>query len=232
MGDPEIGVLLGSGLVGASITLATGAALGLKYLKKDNVVIDFFGDGAAQRGDFHESLNLASALRLPIVYVLENNGYAEYTPLRKHFGGEDFASRGQGYGLPGLRVDGQDVYAVYETAQAAIARAREGQGPTLLECVTYRFRNHCEIEPPETFRADPAELEYWRERDPIKLMQEALLKRGILNPQKIEELRASVQAEVEDAIKYAEESPFPSPDEVTDDVYAPENPELVGGRRS
>lgn len=232
MGDPELGVLLGSGLVGASITLAVGAALGLKYLKTDNVVVDFFGDGAAQRGDFHEGLNFASAFKLPIVFVLENNGYAEYTPVRKHFGGEDFASRGQGYGMPGIRVDGQDVYAVYEAAQAAIARARAGQGPTLLECVTYRFRNHCEIEPPESFRDDPTELERWQARDPIKLMQEALLERGILTPQRVDEIKASAEAEVEDAIKYADDSPFPSPDEMADDVYAPEDPELVTGRRS
>lgn len=231
MGDPEAGVLLGSGLVGASITLAVGAALGLKLMKTDNVVVDFFGDGAAQRGDFHEGLNFAAVFKLPIVFVLENNGFAEYTPLSKHFVGEDFASRGQGYGMPGIRVDGQDVFAVYEAAQAAIARARAGEGPTLLECVTYRFRNHCEVEPPEAYR-DTLDLERWRARDPITLLQNTLRQRGVLSDELVREIGAETQAEVDDAIKFAEESPFPDPGEMADDVYAPEDPQLVMGRRS
>lgn len=229
MGDPELGVLVGSGLVGASITVATGAALGLKLQKRDNVVVDYFGDGAAQRGDFHEALNFAGVFCLPIVFVLENNGFAEYTPLAKHYVGERFAVRAQGYGFPGVCVDGQDVLAVYEAAQTAYARARAGEGPTLLECITYRYRNHCEIEPPNAYR-DVAEIDQWRRRDPIGLLQDKLLQQGVLDAQAIQNLEAEVKAEIDDAVEFAESSPFPAASEVCEDVYAPDDPELVVGR--
>jgi TPP-dependent pyruvate/acetoin dehydrogenase alpha subunit len=231
MGDTERGVLLGSGIVGASITVAVGAALAFTLQRKDNVVVDFFGDGAAQRGDFHEGLNFAAVFKLPIIFVLENNGYSEYTPLSKHFAGSDFACRAQGYGFPGLRLDGNDIFAVYEAVQTAAARARAGEGPTLLECVTYRYRNHCEVQPPEAFR-DPAEIEQWRAKDPIARMRTQLMQRGILTDAIERKVAAEVEAEIDDAIKYAEESPFPAPEELYKDVYAPESPELVVGRRS
>ncbi len=231
MGDSEHGVLVGSGIVGASITVAVGAALAFRLQRKDNVVVDFFGDGAAQRGDFHEGLNFAGVFKLPIIFVLENNGYSEYTPLSKHFAGSDFACRAQGYGFPGLRLDGNDIFAVYEAVQAAAARARAGEGPTLLECVTYRYRNHCEVQPPEAFR-DPAEIERWRAKDPIARMRTQLMQRGILTDALVRKIAAEVEAEIDDAIKYAEESPFPAPEELYKDVYAPESPELVVGRRS
>lgn len=231
MGDAERGVLVGSGIVGASITVAVGAALAFKLQRKDNVVVDFFGDGAAQRGDFHEGLNFAAVFKLPIIFVLENNGYSEYTPLSKHFAGSDFACRAQGYGFPGVRLDGNDVFTVYEAVQAAAARARAGEGPTLLECVTYRYRNHCEVQPPEAFR-DPAEIEQWRAKDPIARMRTQLMQRGILTDALERKITAEVEAEIDDAIKHAEESPFPAPEELYKDVYAPESPELVVGRRS
>ena len=154
MADPERGVLLGTGLIGSDIPVAVGAALAFKLQKKDNVVVNFFGDGAAQRGDFHEGLNFAGVFKLPVIFVLENNGYAEYTPLEKHFAGDNFACRAEGYGFPGERIDGKDVLAVYEAVQHAIARARAGDGPTLLECMTYRYRSHCEARAPEYLR-DP-----------------------------------------------------------------------------
>lgn len=231
MGDPTAGVLVGSGIIGASITVAVGAALALKLQKRDNVVLDYFGDGGAQRGDFHEGLNFAGAFRLPIVFVLENNGYAEYTPVAKHFAGADFACRGQGYGFPGVQVDGNDVLAVYEATQAAIARARAGEGPTLLECVTYRYRSHCELERPEAYR-DPAEIELWRAKDPIARLEKHLLERGILDQALIQEIAAEARAEVDDAIRFAEESPFPTKEELYKDVYAPDDPELVVRRTS
>jgi len=231
MGDAERGVLLGSGIVGASITVAVGAALAFKLQRRDNVVVDFFGDGAAQRGDFHEGLNFAGVFKLPIIFVLENNGYSEYTPLSKHFAGSDFACRAQGYGFPGMRLDGNDIFAVYEAVQAAAARARAGEGPTLLECMTYRYRNHCEVQPPEAFR-DPAEIEQWQAKDPIARMRAQLMQRGILTDALVSKITAEVEAEIDDAIQYAEESPFPAPEELYKDVYAPESPELVVGRRS
>lgn len=231
MGDAERGVLLGSGIVGGSITVAVGAALAFKLQRKDNIVVDFFGDGAAQRGDFHEGLNFASVFKLPIVFVLENNGFSEYTPLAKHFAGSDFACRAEGYGFPGMRLDGNDIFGVYEAVQAAAARARAGEGPTLLECVTYRYRNHCEVQPPEAFR-DPAEIEQWRAKDPISRLRVQLVQRGILTDALVHRIDAEVEAEVDDAVKYAEESPFPAPEELYKDVYSPESPELIVGRRS
>ncbi|HWU39786.1 MAG TPA: thiamine pyrophosphate-dependent dehydrogenase E1 component subunit alpha [Candidatus Acidoferrum sp.] len=231
MGDVERGVLVGSGIVGASITVAVGAALAFKLQRKDNIVVDFFGDGAAQRGDFHEGLNFAGVFKLPVVFILENNGFAEYTPLSKHFAGSDFACRAQGYGFPGVRLDGNDIFAVYEAVQAAATRARAGEGPTLLECVTFRYRAHCEVQPPEAFR-DPAEIDRWRAKDPIARMRAHLMQRGILTEEIARRLDKEVTAELDDAVKYAEESPLPGPEELYKDVYAPESAELVVGRRS
>ena len=230
MADPEHGVLLGTGLIGSDIPVAVGAALAFKLQKKDNVVINFFGDGAAQRGDFHEGLNFAAVFKLPIVFMLENNGYAEYTPLEKHFAGTNFACRAEGYGFPGHRLDGNDLLAVYEAAQQAIARARAGEGPTLLECVTYRYRNHCEGRTPEYLR-DPAEISSWQEKDPIQRFDAYLTKESLLDDAGREKAATAARLEIDDAIRYAEESPFPPVEELSMGAYAPEDPALVGGRR-
>jgi TPP-dependent pyruvate/acetoin dehydrogenase alpha subunit len=231
MGDAERGVLLGSAIVGASITVAVGAALAFKLQRKDNVVVDFFGDGAAQRGDFHEGLNFAGVLKLPIVFVLENNGFAEMTPVAKHFAGTDLACRAQGYGFPGIRLDGNDIFAVYEAVQTAVARARVGEGPTLLECVTYRLRGHSESHLPTELR-DIAEIEAWRAKDPIPRMRASLEERAILTEVLAEKIKTEVDAEIEDAVKFAEESPSPDTGEIHKNVYAPELPDLVVGRRA
>jgi TPP-dependent pyruvate/acetoin dehydrogenase alpha subunit len=231
MGDAEHGVLPGSGIVGASITVAVGAALAFKLQHKDNVVVDFFGDGAAQRGDFHEGLNFAAVFKLPVVFILENNGFAEMTPLAKHFAGSDFACRAQGYGFPGKRVDGNDVLAVYEAVQEAAARARAGEGPTLVECVTYRLRGHSESHPPTELRP-LEEIEAWRAKDPLPRFQTFLAERGLLPDALRQTIAAETKAEIEDAVKWAEASPAPAPDELYRHVYAPEPPDLVLGRRS
>jgi TPP-dependent pyruvate/acetoin dehydrogenase alpha subunit len=230
MADPEHGVLLGSGLIGSDIPVAVGAALAFKLQKKDNVVINFFGDGAAQRGDFHEGLNFAGVFKLPIIFMLENNGYAEYTPLSKHFAGDNFACRAEGYGFPGIQIDGNDVLAVYEAVQTAIARARAGEGPTLLECMTYRYRSHCEGRAPAYMR-DPAEIAEWQEKDPISRFEALLVKRGVLDEARKESTAAAAKTEIEAAVQYAEESPFPLAEELISGAYAPEDPTLVGGRR-
>jgi TPP-dependent pyruvate/acetoin dehydrogenase alpha subunit len=230
MADPEHGVLLGSGLIGSDIPVAVGAALAIKLQKKDNIVINFFGDGAAQRGDFHEGLNFAGVFRLPIVFVLENNGIAEYTPLKKHFAGTNFACRAEGYGFPGLTIDGNDVLAVYEAVQQAAERARAGEGPTLLECVTYRMRSHCEARAPEYLR-NPEELATWQGKDPILRYEALLVERGLLDDTVKEKIAAAAKAELDTAIRFAEESPFPPTDELITGAYAPEEPTLIGGRR-
>ncbi len=230
MADPEHGVLLGSGLIGSDIPVAVGAALAFKLQKKDHLVVNFFGDGAAQRGDFHEGLNFAGVFKLPIIFVLENNGVAEYTPLEKHFAGSNFACRAEGYGFPGFRVDGNDVLAVYEAVQQAAARARAGEGPTLLECVTYRMRSHCEARAPEYLR-DPGELARWQEKDPILRYEALLIERGLLDDAGKERAAAAAKAELDAAIRFAEESPFPPVEELAIGAYAPEEPGLIGGRR-
>jgi len=230
MADPGHGVLLGTGLIGSDITVAVGAALAFKLQEKDHIVVNFFGDGAAQRGDFHEGLNFAAVFKLPIIFVLENNGYAEYTPLAKHFAGTNFACRAEGYGFPGQRLDGNDVLMVYEAVQHAATRARAGEGPTLLECVTYRYRNHCEGRAPEYMR-DPAEIAAWQEKDPIRRLEALLVERGLLDDAGREGVAAAATADIEAAIQYAEESPFPPAEELSQGAYAPEEPALVGGRR-
>ncbi len=231
MADPELGVLLGSGLIGSDIPVAVGAALAFKLQKKDDVVVNFFGDGAAQRGDFHEGLNFAAVFKLPIIFVLENNGVAEYTPLNKHFVGTNFACRAEGYGFPGVEVDGNDILAVYEAVQEAIVRARAGQGPTLIECVTYRMRSHCEARSPEYLR-DPAELVAWQEKDPVLRFEKYLVERGILDESIKDKYAAEAKAELDTAIRYAEQSPFPPIEILTEGAYAPEDPALIGGRRA
>ena len=207
MGDAERGVMVGSGIIGASITVGVGAALAFKLRRKDHVVMNFFGDGAAQRGDFHEGLNFAGVFRLPVVFVLENNGFAEMTPTSRHFAGKDFACRAEGYGFPGVRVDGNDVFAVYDAVQAAITRARAGDGPTLVECVTYRMRGHCENNPVGTCR-DMAEVEAWRARDPIPKMRNDLRSRGVLSDALVATIDTEVGAEIEDAISVRRREPL------------------------
>jgi TPP-dependent pyruvate/acetoin dehydrogenase alpha subunit len=231
MADPQHGILLGSGLIGSDIPIAVGAALAFKLQKKINVVINFFGDGAAQRGDFHEGLNFAAVFKLPVIFVLENNGYAEYTPLEKHFAGDNFACRAEGYGFPGERIDGNDVLVVYETVQRAIERARAGAGPTLIECVTHRWRSHCEARAPEYLR-DPDEVASWYDDDPIIRLEKYLFDKGCLLPADREKINNMVQEEIANAIRYAEQSPFPPESSLVDGAYVTEDTTIAGGKRS
>ena len=210
--------------------LRSGHACATFVQKRRFISRDFFGDGAAQRGDFHEGLNFAGVFKLPIVFILENNGFAEMTPLAKHFAGSDFACRAQGYGFPGKRVDGNDVLEVYEAVQDAVARARSGDGPTLLECVTYRLRGHSESHPPTELRA-MAEIEAWRAKDPIPRLRTQLLQHGVLSDDLVQTIDAEVKAVIDDAVEWAENSPPPAPDELYRHVYALESPEVVVGRR-
>jgi TPP-dependent pyruvate/acetoin dehydrogenase alpha subunit len=218
MAAPAGGIMLGSAIVGASIPVAVGAALAFRMQRRDSVVVCFFGDGASQRGDFHEALNLAGVLRVPVVFVLENNGYAEMTPLRTHFAGESLAARAAGYGLPGVAIDGNDVLEVHETVQAAVDRARRGLGATLVEAVTYRQRGHSSSHPPTELR-DPGEVEAWLGKDPLRRFRDELGRRGVMDERQEREIAAQVAAEIEDAVRFAEDSPLPDPAELTRDVY-------------
>lgn len=217
-GDNSVGLLAGTGLIGSGIPISTGAALAMKLQKKDSVALHFFGDGASNRGDFHESLNLAGVMKLPIVYVCDNNCYAISVPQTCAMAIEDISIRAQGYGFPGVTVDGNDVLAVHEVTQMAIARARRGQGPTLIECKTYRWMGHS-VNDPGIYR-NPEEVEAWKQKCPIRRFEAYLRGKGLLDDRKGKEVYRGVHEEIEEAVRFAEASPLPLPEDTLLDVYA------------
>ncbi len=217
-GDNSIGLLAGTGLIGSGIPISTGAALAMKLRKKDSVALHFFGDGASNRGDFHEALNMAGVLKLPIVYVCDNNCYAMTVSAECAMAIKDIAVRAAGYGFPGLVVDGNDVLAVYEATQEAIARARRGEGPTLIECKTYRFLGHSIGDPQEYRTAE--EVESWKKKDPIQRLESSLKKKRLLGDGQVEETYRSVREEIEQAVRFAESSPMPVFEDAQASVYA------------
>ena len=217
MGDLKKGILAGSLLIGSQFPTAVGAGLAFKLKKTDQVCLCYFGDGASNRGDFHEGLNLAAIQKLPVIFICENNLYALYTPVEKAIAVKDIASRAQGYGMPGITIDGNDVLAVYQTVQEAVARARRGEGPSLIECKTYRLRPHC-----ERFQENrpPEELAYWWDKCPIKRFKAHLFDQGVLNEETHHRIEAEVAEEMNRAVQFAEESPYPDAAELCEDVYA------------
>ena len=217
-GDKSIGLLAGTGLIGSGIPISTGAALAMKLQKKDSVALHFFGDGASNRGDFHESLNMAGVMKLPIVYVCDNNCYAMTVAAECAMAIKDIAVRAAGYGFPGLVVDGNDVLAVYEATQEAIARARRGEGPTLIECKTYRWMGHS-IGDPEDYRT-AEEVEAWKKKDPLQRFENNLRQKRLLDDSKIKDVYRSVEEEIEAGVQFAESSPMPRPEDIQACVYA------------
>jgi acetoin:2,6-dichlorophenolindophenol oxidoreductase subunit alpha len=196
------------GIVGGSIAAATGAALAAR--RQGRVAVAFFGDGATNQGYFHECLNFAAVLALPAVFVCENNLYGEFTPMAQVTAGADIAGRAGAYGLPAAVVDGNDLWAVTEAAREAIARARAGEGPTLLECQTYRHYGHSKSDPAK-YRP-PEEVKHWMARDPLRIARRRLLEHGAAQDH-LEAVEADVQARLERAIEAARKAPFPDPDE-------------------
>ncbi len=219
-GDNSVGLLAGTGLIGSGIPISTGAALAMKLQKKDSVALHFFGDGASNRGDFHESLNMAGVMKLPVVYVCDNNCYAISVPQTCAMAITDIAIRASSYGFPGVVVDGNDVLAVYEATQQAIARARRGEGPTLIECKTYRWMGHS-MNDPGVYRT-PEEVEVWKQKCPIQRFEIYLKGKNLLDDQKRKEVYRRVNEEIEVAVRFAEASPLPSPEDTLLDVYADE----------
>ena len=216
-GYPELGILAGSSIVGAQIPVAVGAAVALRMQRTDNVMVCFFGDGATGRGDFHEGLNLAALLKAPVVFVCENNLYYQTVSGSVGLPIEDVADRAGGYGMPGEVVDGQDVLAVYDAAQQAVARARAGDGPTLLECKTYRFLVHY----PTLEDSRPSdEVAEWRKRDPITLLGDKLKEKGYIDDDVISQMERAIVDELEESILRAEATPPPDPEQVFAEVYA------------
>lgn len=218
--DTDLGMLGANGIVGGGPPIAVGAAFSNKYRKTTNVTICFFGDGASNEGSFHEAANMAALYRLPLVFVCENNGFGEFTRQERHQAIRDVADRAAAYGFPGVVVDGMDALAVYEAAGEAIGRARAGHGPTLLECKTYRFYDHVGVRGMGVVYRSDDEVKQWRERDPIPALERKLAELGVLDAAGAAAMREAIQAEVREAVAFAESSPFPDPSQLTEDVYA------------
>jgi acetoin:2,6-dichlorophenolindophenol oxidoreductase subunit alpha len=215
--DVTKGMLGANGIVGAGGPLACGSALTAKVKGTDQVTICFFGDGASEQGTMHESMNLASIWKLPVVFVCENNGYAQTTPSNYHCSVQDIADRAASYNMPGFAIDGTDLFAVYEAASEAIGRARRGEGPTLMECKAFRYFGH--------FQGD--NLSYFTEeeraknlaRDPIDTFKKRALDRGLLTATEMADIEARVKKTIDDAVQFAESAPYPAVEEVLTDVY-------------
>ncbi len=224
LADFSVGSLGESGIVGSSIPIATGAALSAKILRNGRVALAFFGDGAANQGCLYEAMNLAGVWDLPVVFLCENNQYALSTPAHTVTSGV-IAERAAGFGIAGVRVeDGQDVLAVHAATLDAVERGRRGDGPTLVEVVTYRFREHSEGLRLGVDYRDSAEKEEWLGRDPIVLFRTQLIEMGMATEAELDELEAGVLDEVEAAFKFTEASPFPDPTIAFADLYTEPTP--------
>ncbi len=216
----DLGMLGANGIVGAGPPIAMGAAFSIKFKKQNNVAVSFFGDGASNEGSFHEAANMAALFKLPCIFVCENNGYGEYTPQANHQAIVDVADRAPGYGMPGVVVDGMDAVAVYEAAGEAIKRARNGDGPTLLECKTYRYYDHVGVRGMGLSYRTDEEVEQWRKKDPIPNFEARLEEQGVLSAAAAQAVHDQVREDVQAGIAFAESSPMPDPATITDDVYA------------
>jgi pyruvate dehydrogenase E1 component alpha subunit len=216
--DASVGLLGGYAIVAGHLPIAAGLALAFQYQGKDSVVLCFFGDGATNIGDFHEALNLSSLWKLPVIYICENNFYGMGTALRKSSALQEIHKKAAAYDMPGERVDGMDVFAMREATARAVAAARAGEGPTLLEAVCYRFRGHSMADP--VLYRGKEEEQIWRARDPIATLRARLEAEGHLSAEEYAALEREVLAKVEEAVRFAEESPEPAPEELYTDVYA------------
>ncbi len=217
--DFGIGMLGANGIVGGGIAIVTGAGLAAQMEGKGAVAVSFFGDGASNAGPFHECMNIAATWKLPMLYVCENNMYAANTAAAATHALSDVAARAAGYGIPGMVVDGNDIFAVHQAANQAVDRARSGDGPTLIECKTYRWRGHTE----RRGQADPrdlGEIEEWKGKDPIALLERRLREQGELDDAGLQTLEGDISAALKAAVAFAEASPFPLPEQASDDVFA------------
>ena len=218
--DLRLGMLGANGIVGAGVPIAVGAGFRNKYLGTDQVSVSFFGDASTNIGAFHEAANMACALHLPVVFVCEHNMYGEYTPTERAMVVADIVDRAAGYGMPGVIVDGMDVVAVHEAVTEAVDRARRGEGPSLVEAKTYRFYNHHGIQNLGLKYRPDDEVLAWKERDPIFSFEARMVKSGRLTRDQIEASWAGVRADIEAAIEFAENSPFPEPEALMQGVYS------------
>ncbi len=216
----DVGMLGANGIVGAGAPIAVGAGFANKYKGNGNVAAAFFGDGSTNIGAFHEAANMACALQLPVLFICENNEYGEFTPRDKTMAITDIVDRAAGYGMPGVIVDGMDVVAVHEAATEAAARARRGEGPSLIEAKTYRFYNHHGVQNLGLKYRTDAEVEKWKERDPIFTFEDRLIAAGNASRADFDDVWAELRADIETAITFAEDSPLPDVDQILVDVYS------------
>jgi pyruvate dehydrogenase E1 component alpha subunit len=216
--DINKGMLGANGVVGSNIPVATGVALSAQVRGTDGVSVVFFGDGAANQGSLHEAMNLAGIWKLPVIFVCENNRYAESTPFEYSVAGQSVANRAAGYGMPGVTADGQNVLDMYEIGGEAVRRARAGEGPTLIEAMTYRYFGHFGADDPLGYRTQEEE-DYYHSKDCINQMREYLLENDVAATDELDAIDAKCVDAVAAATKFAIDSPFPEPEEIYTDVY-------------
>ena len=216
--DMDKHMLGANGIVGGGMGLATGAALTAKLQQTGSVAICFFGDGALEQGILHETTNLAAIWKLPVVYVCENNQYAMSARSDWSVAGGDPAKRAAGYGIPGVTVDGMDLFAVNAAASEFVERARRGEGPAYLICTTYRYHGHHAGDPLNYRQRE--EVERWRQSDPVERVKQAAVERGVMTADEISALEKRIEAQIEDAVEFAKSSPDPTPDQLMTDIYA------------
>lgn len=219
--DKEVNFIGGHGIVGAQIPLGAGIAFAEKYKGNKNVCMCYFGDGALRQGALHEAFNMAMTWKLPVIFVVENNGYAMGTSVERTSNVRELYTLGEGYDMPAEPVDGMDVEMVHEAVKRAADRARAGEGPTFLEFKTYRYRGHS-MSDPQKYRTKE-EVEQWKMRDPIELCRHRILENSTATEAELEIIEARVKEKVEASVKFAEESPYPQASEAFDDVYAEPN---------
>jgi TPP-dependent pyruvate/acetoin dehydrogenase alpha subunit len=220
-GWKPMGIVTPASTIAAQTVIVTGSALAWKIQKKDNVAIAFVGEGATSNGVWHEALNFAGVHSLPIVFIVQDNLWAESVPKRLGVPLDNLSERAKAYGFAGVTIDGNDLMACYETSQEAVRKARRGEGPTLIEMKTYRWYGHSEIDP-ANYRTSE-ELEMWKKRDPVPRFEKILMERGVVDEAHKQATLQRIEREIEEAIDFAEKSPHPDPSEVMEDVYAPLN---------
>jgi pyruvate dehydrogenase E1 component alpha subunit len=216
--DFSVGMLGANGVVGGGYNLATGAALACKLQKRDNVSVVFFGDGASNRGTFHEAANMAAIWKLPVIFVCEMNCWASTTPYRTTTSVENISDRAVGYGMPGVIVDGNDVFEIYEAAKDAVERARQGGGPTFIEAKTYRIKGHF-VGDPEHYRTKEEVQKIFKETDPIKEFEKRILSESLMTRKALEDIQKKVKKIIDESVEYARNSEYPKPSELFDDLY-------------
>ncbi len=222
LADFSIGILGESGILGSAIPTAVGAALGSQLQGNDRVAVSFFGDGASNEGAFHESINLAAIWKLPVIFLCENNQYAVTSSFKKMVASENISDRAASYNIPGVLVDGQDVLAMHEAVSHAVERARSGQGPSLVEGRTYRYYDHSlgmNRIVRASYRSDE-EMEHWKQRDPIDIHKKLLLSQDFATQAEIDQMEDEVKKQIDEAVEFARESPYPDPSELFDDMFA------------